>query len=304
MTLAPIVLFAYNRPDHLLSTLNALKENDLADQSTLYIFCDGPKSNATKEQLVSIEQVRIAAKSNQWCKEVNIIERIENLGLAQSIITGVTEIVNKYGRVVVLEDDLVTSKGFLRYMNQALNMYQDESQVMHISGYMFPINTKNIRDTTTFYNSASCWGWGTWANKWCNFNSDAQYIYDHVVESGRSRDFNIGGFGNFLRQLRKNINGTMDTWAIKWYGSIFIRNGHCLHPTTSLVRNIGNDDSGTNSKKSQYYDSTLIEYINIKKIPLKENTIIRKKMITYYFNQKRIKHTLLYPLIKLFPSKF
>ena len=137
--LAPIVLFVYNRPWHTEQTLNALMQNELADQSVLYIYADGPKENATEEQLKKIEEVRHVIRTKKWCKEVHIIESEKNKGLADSIINGVTEIVNKYGKVIVLEDDIVTSKGFLKYMNEALELYKEEDKVYHISGYMFPV---------------------------------------------------------------------------------------------------------------------------------------------------------------------
>ena len=137
--LAPIVLFCYNRPKHTEQTLIALSNNLLADQSQLFIFCDGPKAYASDEQLSKIEKVRKLVKSKKWCRHVSIFENENNKGLANSVIDGVTKIVVEYGKIIVLEDDLVTSKHFLEYMNKSLQKYEFENNVMQISGYQFPI---------------------------------------------------------------------------------------------------------------------------------------------------------------------
>ena len=164
MSLAPIVLFVYNRPQHTLKTLEALMQNELAEMSELFIFCDGPKADATKQDQVRINEVRELVKKKNWCKKVIIRESHANKGLADSIVAGVTEIVNRYGKIIVLEDDIVTSKGFLKYMNEALNLYEDEPKVMQISGFMVP--SKVELDETGFFRCPASWGWGTWSLSW------------------------------------------------------------------------------------------------------------------------------------------
>ena len=124
MKLAPIILFVYNRPWHTEQTLRALMANELAVESELYIYADGPKPNATDEQLQKIREVRQLIRQEQWCGKVHVVESEKNKGLANSVINGVSEIVNKYGRIIVLEDDLKTSPTFLTYMNQALEYYE------------------------------------------------------------------------------------------------------------------------------------------------------------------------------------
>lgn len=149
MALAPIVIFTYNRPWHTEQTLNALMQNVLADKSTLYIFCDGAKKDASKKDLNSIREVRGIVRANNWCKAVIIIEKDENLGLANSVISGVTEIIQEHGKVIVLEDDIITGKHFLEFMNTGLDCYKDENKVYGVSGYSFPA-TKRIKDDTFF----------------------------------------------------------------------------------------------------------------------------------------------------------
>src|SRR5262249_1169643 len=154
---APIILFAFNRPEHTRRALSALKQNHLADSSLLSIYIDGPKSDFTEEQIQKINAVKEVAKEDQWCSEVEIIESKANKGLAASIIEGVTEVVNKFGTVIVLEDDLVTDKWFLKFMNDALTVYENENEVACITGYSYPV--EKPLPNNFFLKGADCWGW-------------------------------------------------------------------------------------------------------------------------------------------------
>lgn len=273
-TFAPIVLFVYNRPAHTELTLEALSKNEFADQSTLYIFCDGIRKNESPENLAKIEAVRAVCRKKQWTKEVIIREKEANSGLAASIIDGVTELVNKYGKVIVLEDDLETSPGFLRYMNDALDHYEQEEKVMHISGYWFPVkNSQQALPETFFYRTTSCWGWATWKRAWDKLETNA---YDLKKRIGRMDDgvrkFNIENTYTHLNQLEHNITGQINTWAVKWYGSVFLNGGLCLHPNVSLVNNIGFDNSGVHCQQTSIYDwPALAGNIKVSSIPLKES---------------------------------
>ncbi|MCS6968878.1 MAG: glycosyltransferase [Cytophagales bacterium] len=290
MSLAPIVLFVYKRPWHTQQTLEALAANELADQSILYIFADGPQTDATEEQKEKIRQVRELIRSRKWCKEVHIVERQRNWGLADNIIDGVTQIVNRYGRIIVLEDDLVTSPGFLRYMNEALELYANEPRVMHISGYMFPVEGK-LPDTF-FYNANSCWGWATWARAWKYFINDPLYLYRQVTKSKNSiRRFNIENSCPFTSQLEANIIGTLKTWCVRWYASFFIAGGYALYPRCSLVNNIGHDSSGEHCNaegQNVYYCKELALHIPVQKQPVKENLLVRQLMQDFYKNRLKI----------------
>jgi hypothetical protein len=280
MTLAPIVLFVYNRPSHTSKTLDALKLNELADESLLYIYSDGPKQNATEDQLKKIDEVRDIIRSKKWCKEVNIIESKKNKGLADSIINGVTEIVNQYGKVIVLEDDIVTSKGFLKYMNEALILYQNELQVMHISGYIFPVKGK--LPTTFFYRQTSCWGWATWSDRWSFLNTCASELLDDLNNSGKIEYADIDGTNQFLNQLNANIEGKIKTWAVLWHFSVFMSDGLSLHPKNSLVKNIGHDGSGVHCSENKFFNSKLVNYIKLKKIKITDYRKIYKKLEEFY----------------------
>jgi hypothetical protein len=279
--LAPIVLFVYNRPWHTVQTLEALHKNAKADRSVLYIFADGPKDNATEEELEQISATRKIIRSKQWCEEVNIIEKRRNEGLAVSIIAGVTEIVSRHGKVIVLEDDIVTSKGFLRYMNDALTLYDNETRVMHVSGYTLPVESS--LPSTFFYNTNTCWGWGTWRRAWVYFNNDAQYLLSAIDSKGLKRKFNLEDSYPFYNHLEANIDGRLNTWAVKWYASFFLLDGLSLHPYPSLVNNIGHDGTGVHCEPaSEFLWSELTGSIEVKKIKLKENPYARKLMAAFY----------------------
>jgi acetyltransferase-like isoleucine patch superfamily enzyme len=252
--LAPIVLFVYNRPWHTEQTLNALSQNELADQSILYIYADGPKKNATEDQLKKIYQVGQIIRRKSWCKEVFIIESAKNKGLADSIVHGVTEIVNKYGKIIVLEDDIITSKGFLKYMNEALELYENDEKVMHISGYMFPHN-KKMSKPTFFCQIAFSWGWATWKNSWQKYNGDGKNVKSTLTNRGLLKRFNMDGTYMFQEQLDANIKGTLKSWAVFWHASIIINNGLSLIPSFTLVRNIGNDGSGENCSHDSKFEN-------------------------------------------------
>ena len=172
MNLTPIVLFVYDRPDHVRQTVEALKKNVLALDSELFIYSDAAKNKNGEDK---VNKVRQYIKNIDGFKKVTIFERKKNLGLAGSIIDGVTKIVNDYGKVIVLEDDLVTSPFFLKYMNQALELYKYEVRVASIHGYIYPI--ENLPETF-FIKGADCWGWATWRNKWSIFESNGQKLLD------------------------------------------------------------------------------------------------------------------------------
>jgi len=250
--LAPIVLFVYDRPWHTQQTIEALQKNDLAIDSELIIYSDGPKD---KDSLRNIEAVRKFLKSVKGFKKVTIIERENNWGLANSIIEGVTEIVSKYGKIIVLEDDLVTSQYFLRFMNEALEFYKNEKMVWHISGWNYPIKSNELEDVF-LWRGMNCWGWGTWNNKWKYFEKDATKLINELSKK-EIKKFNIDGCQNFWKQVIDNKNSKIDTWAVFWYAIIFKHNALCINPFRSFVVNIGMDGSGSNCNANDFYQSKL-----------------------------------------------
>ncbi|MEE1884665.1 sugar transferase [Pedobacter flavus] len=246
---APVALFVYNRPDHTLRTLNFLKKNELASESRLFIFSDGNKNERDAKK---VEEVRDLIKNIDGFKSVEVILQDRNLGLANNIIFGVTDLVKKYGKVIVLEDDLITSPFTLTYFNEALNIYKDQSEVMHIGAYMYPLKEKNLPETF-FYRAASSWGWATWDRAWENFNPDIDDLM-RQFDAKKIKDFSIDHSMNFWKQMREFKNGKNNSWAIRWYASIFLKGGLTLNPAHSLVNNIGHDGSGVHSGINDIYN--------------------------------------------------
>jgi len=279
--LAPIVLTVYNRAWHTRQTLEALRVNDLADASVLYIYADGPKRLATADELEKIDAVRRLARSERWCREVHVIESAVNLGQVASFVKAISEVVNRYGRVIVLEDDQVTSPGFLRFLNDALEIYQDDVRVMHINAYMYPIDVGS-KESTFFLDIQSCPGWATWKRAWNHYNHDAA---DHLRHFGadekRRLKFDIEGRARFYRQLERNAGSVEYSFAVRWYASCSRVGGLSLFPVRSLVQNIGVDGSGVHCGPSTMFDVDATDYVPIKRIPIGEDKRIRKLVAAY-----------------------
>jgi len=246
--LAPVVLFVYNRPKHTKKTIESLLQNELANETILYVFADGPPSNAGSEDKKKIYDTRDLIKSITGFKEVRLLEKQTNEGLATSIINGVSEVIKKHHEVIVLEDDLVVAPTFLTYMNDGLRVYRHDYSVYSINGYMFPIKA-DVVDTFLCPLATSSWGWATWESKWAAFEPDIKYkglIQSHPLIRQRF---------NFSDYDYANMLELKSSWAINWYYSVFIRNGLGLFPTRTLVQNIGFDGSGTHGENTLQSDS-------------------------------------------------
>lgn len=252
MIYAPIALFVYNRPDHIRRTINSLRQNKLANNTALTIFSDAPKSET---QVDAVREVRKYVREIEGFKSVTIVERETNLGLARSIIDGVTSIVSKCGRIIVLEDDLEISPYFLSYMNDALDVYEKEERVMHVSGYMFPIDNSSLLETF-FLRPTSCWGWATWDRAWKHFNKDVKVLLTGFTEQD-IYSFNMDDTYDYWEQVVQNEAGVINTWAVFWYASVFRVGGLCLHPARSLIKNIGHDDTGEHCRESEIFSPVL-----------------------------------------------
>lgn len=237
--LAPIVIFVYNRPLHTKKTIDALRKNLLAKESELFIYSDAPRNFAAEE---SVKEVRGVIRNVQGFKKVTIVEREKNWGLANSIVDGVTSIVNKYGKIIVLEDDIVTSPYFLKFMNDALNFYDNNKKVWHISGWNYPIEKEDLEDAF-FFRVMNCWGWGTWCDRWIHYEKNPKKIKNNWSADEKFK-FDLDGSGIFWGQVEDNLKGKINTWAIFWYATIFNNHGLCLNPTIGYCNNIGFDGSG------------------------------------------------------------
>ncbi len=238
--LAPVCLFAFNRPQHTLSVIEALKASPLAKETEVYVFIDGPRS---EDERALVDEVAGLFIDLRGFAEVHLSRREANAGLATSIIEGVSHVVEKHGRVIVLEDDIVTSPAFLSYMNKALQRYENTANVWHISAYCEPYSKADTQHGLSFLRFMSCWGWATWANRWSHFEKNPEELISSFSDEEIFR-FNLDGASDFWVQVLDNARGEINTWAIFWYATIFRNGGLCLSPHESYAENIGLDGSG------------------------------------------------------------
>ena len=236
MIYAPIALFVYNRPRHTQQTVEALLANAVAKQTPLYVFSDAPRRDVSCQ---AVAEVRSYIHSISGFKSVTIVERETNFSLARSIIDGVTRVCEEYGRVIVMEDDLVTSPSFLSYMNDALALYENEDQVMQVSGHIFQVPEFAQREEAFFLPFVTSWGWGTWKRAWKHFDPSAQGWEKISSNSALRNRFNLDGHFDYSTLLEQQMNGKVNSWAIRWYLSVFLSNGVTLFPPQSLIKNIG-----------------------------------------------------------------
>jgi len=266
--LAPIILFVYNRPDHVIKTLDALVKNTLAAESQLFIYSDGAKSAADVER---VEEVRGVISKCSGFKSINIVEQKKNMGLAASIIGGVTKAVNEFGRVIVLEDDIETSPYFLAYMNDALDFYALDKRVSSVSGCNYPADLRMLNNDTYFLRVPLCWGWATWEDSWACFEKNVNSVSS--VPKELVDYVNFGGVQNFFSQAESNVSGKLNTWFIFWYLSLANNKNLTLFPKNSLVNNVGHDGTGENCGRSNIFKQDIYHNkIRVETIPVVENS--------------------------------
>lgn len=278
--LAPIVLFVYNRPEHTKKTLLALKSNALASKSELFIYSDAPKNNA---EIENVNEVRKLIDNVVGFEKITIIKQETNRGLADSIIGGVTEVVNSHGKIIVLEDDLVTSQYFLNYMNKNLDAYENEKRIASIHGYIYPI--ENLPETF-FVKGADCWGWATWKDRWSIFENNGQKLLDELQRRGLEEEADFNDSYGYTQMLKEQIEGRNNSWAIRWYFSAFLKGMLTLYPGKSYVQNIGHGAQGTHClAETDIFDVVLNQQFSFKKIDVEECSSSKGKMEEFFKKQ-------------------
>lgn len=297
MPLAPIILFTYNRLHHTRRCVEALLQSTLAVESEIFIYADAAKDDS---QLEAVKEVRQYIRTIQGFKNITLIERNENWGLARNIIDGVTSLVNRYGKVIVLEDDLIVAPYFLQFMNDALETYKNEPKVGHIQACDF-IQDPSLPETFLIKWTGS-WGWATWDRAWKHFNPNGKELLQELEERKLTYTFDFNGKYGYTRMLRRQIEGKNNSWAIRWNASLFLKDILSLNVGRSLVQNEGFDGSGTNCGGGGLYASTL--YLNKLPVhpisPVEENKDARQAYVRYYARTnsfwakaiRRIKRTL------------
>ena len=278
MITAPVILFVYNRPSHTKAVLRSLLQNPPAAESDLFVYSDAPADDGARP---TVEEVRRIVRGISGFRSVTVTERESNYGLARNVIEGVTDVVNRFGRVIVLEDDLVVAPHFLDFMNDALEIYKDDPQVGHIHGCEF---TRNPALPPTFLIKwTGSWGWATWQRAWQHFNPDGKALLSELEQRGLTRRFDFNGKYGYTRMLRRQTEGRNHSWAIRWNASLFLKDMLSLNAGRSLVVNTGFDGSGTNCGNGEIYTTSLYpERLTVEHLPLTENEAARQAMSDYY----------------------
>jgi hypothetical protein len=280
---ATVALFVYCRPWHTRQTVSALLKNDLAARSDLIVFSDAARDSKVS---TAVDEVRSYLRTIDGFRSVTIVERESNLGLADSIISGVTSVCEKHGRVIVLEDDLVTSSGFLRFMNEALDLYSDDDAVASIHGYWYPIEEE--MPETFLLRGASCWGWATWGRAWRLFERDGNKLLAELRRQELTGLFDLEGAKPYTSMLKSQVRGKSDSWAIRWHAATFLANRLQLSPQRSLVSNIGFDWTGINcSDDEAFLVSVAKDPPPLRRIALEESVLARAALIRYFRRTRR-----------------
>ena len=276
--LAPVLLFAYNRPKHVKQVLEALQKNKLSEQSELFIFSDGGKDFEDEEL---VEETRKILDNTTGFKKTTVIKRPVNFGLAANVIDGVSTIIEKYGKVIVLEDDLITSPTFLSFMNKALNVYENVDEVAHIHSFCYA--GLNLPDTF-FIKWVGSTGWATWRKSWRLFERNGEKLLAELKEKKLTKAFDFNGKYPYTRMLKRQIAGRNNSWAIRWNASLFLNNKLSLNTGKSLIYNIGFDGSGMHSGSQDFYNMGLFDgELEIKKPEMiKESVDARKQFEIFY----------------------
>lgn len=288
---APLCLFVYNRIEHTKKTIEALKKNLLSESTDLFIFSDAEKNEKSKN---AVNEVREYIDTIKGFKNIKIIKSDYNKGLANSIIDGVTQVVNEYGKVIVFEDDLISSPKTLEYLNSMLDSYKDNEKIMSVTSYNYPYKTVNIPDGYRFDNYFSgrpcSWGWATWKDRWNSVKWDGDIYQEYINNKNIQNDFKKYSGVDIDRMLKKQLSGEIDSWAVRFVFNCFIQKKLASYPTSSYITNIGSDGSGThkglnddyitNYKLNEKVSSDLCDFFAIENTILNEfNKFVKKKYI-------------------------
>lgn len=277
MNLAPVVLFTYNRLWHTKTTLESLAQNREAANTKLIIYSDAAAHPSEEEKVAELREYLYSVKG---FSEITIVEQTSNQGLSKSILNGVSQVLKDFSKVIVLEDDLKCSPFFLRYMNEGLNKYESIEKVACVHAYCYPIEE---RQTSFFLKGSDCWGWGTWKRAWDTFETDGSKLLNDLEARGLCHTFDFNGAYPYTKMLKDQIQGKNSSWAVRWKASTFLQDQLCLYYKQSLVQNIGNDNSGTHSSKTDVFQVTLPEsYEGIGKIEIEEDSKARKQFEDFY----------------------
>lgn len=300
--LAPLVIFVYKRPDVTRQMLDAINRNTLAGQTDVFVFCDGYKNDSEQELVNAVRDIVHDFANHNHFKSVTVIESLKNNGLANSIISGVTKIIQEHGKIIVLEDDLLTSRNFLNFMNDCLDFYEDDNAVWSIGGTLKKLKYLDNyeKDVYACYRVGS-WGWATWLDRWNRVDWDVSDYDDFMKNRKKKKLFNRGG-SDLSGMLRAQHEGRIDSWAVRWGYQASKENMFSIFPRKSLVKNIGfgvgathtalgKDIYGTQCCEGFVYH---LEHVGIDKRLMREYrwylSRVYRTMLAYWIRVNRIFH--------------
>lgn len=250
---APVVLFVYKRKEKTERCLKALEENRYVEDTDLIIFSDGFKSKSDEKEVNAVREYITNYQKQSKFHEVKIHESKQNKGLANSIISGVSMVMQEYGKAIIVEDDILTSSDFLQYMNDALDFYEDNERYGSISAFTYPLwQLKKYKKDIYVTRKGECWGWATWKNRWEKVDWSVSSFDEYIQNEKLRKQFDELQFGidNMLCSWK---NGSIDSWAVRWCYHLFINDQLTVYPRVSKTMNIGMDGSGTNCGESISY---------------------------------------------------
>jgi len=222
----------------------------------LYVFCDGAKINSNNDDRTKVLEVQELVRNVSFCKDLIVTIRDVNFGLAKNVIEGVSEIINVHGKVIVLEDDLLLSTGFLSYMNKALDLYESKYKVKQVSGYLFPINIDR-NNGSFFLPVTNTIGWGTWKKEWNDLDFEAKGYRELSKNKKLRKSFNLDGSFNYANMLEKQMkNSSFGSWAVLYWWNVFKSKGFVLYPDYALVQHNDFNHSGSHSGIDDHYQYT------------------------------------------------
>ncbi len=245
MTRPPVVLFAYARPEHTERTLRSLKDNHGSAEHDLVVYLDGPRSPEVVAAVADVSRLVSRVAHEGWFKSVTLHESAANRGLARSVITGVSQVLSHHECAIVLEDDLLLAPDFLAFMDGALAYYAADPRIWSVSGYSPELPSLTDYDHDLYLSvRASSWGWGTWRRSWDLVDWAVTDYRRFEYDLRRRRAFNQGG-PDAAAMLDAQLDGRIDSWAIRWGYSQHRFGMYSVVPAVSKVHNIGLDGSGT-----------------------------------------------------------
>lgn len=293
--LAPIIMFVYNRPDMTQNTLNSLVQNKEAQESDIFIFADGPKVDMPAVKLENLKKVRALLAQQKGFKSITIRTSEVNRGLAYSVIAGVTEVVNQYGKAIIVEDDRTLSPYFLQFMNDALTVYEEDEKVSSIGSwnyfYLPPENAENF-----FLRHPDVGAWATFKRAWDLFNPDADYLIQEIKRKNMAKAFNMENSIDLMKMLYRQKNGQVDSWAVRWTASVMLQDKLTFYPQRSLSSDDGQTE-GTHFKGDELFYGKNLELSQTPIIVRKKTPVETPEAVKAYVRYHKKHHSLLNKIV-------